>query len=96
MSQMSSPVRRSVGSGSLEESPEHEPDAAKLGMAITHAEAMQKALWSHNRAAALEHGRAALVEAYIAILNLVTTDSSLPKSLTDELRADAAKGVRHC
>lgn len=54
--QMSSAFGRSVGSGSSEDP----SDAAKLEMVITHAEAMQKALWSHNRTAALEHGRAAI------------------------------------
>ena len=38
---------------------QRDPDAQKSEMAITHAEAMQKALWGHNRAAALELGRAA-------------------------------------
>jgi hypothetical protein len=36
------------------------PDAEKLETAITHAEAMLKALRGHNLAAALEHGRAAV------------------------------------
>lgn len=46
-------------------SPTRRPDrpegnAEKSDMAITHAEAMLKSLWRHNRATALEHGRVAL------------------------------------
>ena len=41
--------------------PEHDLDAARLNRAIPHIRAMLTAMGSHNRAAALEHGKAALL-----------------------------------
>ena len=41
------------------EGPERNPDAARLNRAIPHVRAMLTAMRSRNRAAALEHGRAA-------------------------------------
>jgi hypothetical protein len=40
--------------------PERNPDAGKLNRAIPHVRAMLGAMRNRNRAAALEHGRAAL------------------------------------
>ncbi len=40
--------------------PERNPDAGKLNRAIPHVRAMLAALRNRNRAAALEHGRAAM------------------------------------
>src|SRR5580658_3936161 len=40
--------------------PERNPDAGKLNRAIPHVRAMLSAMRNRNRAAALEHGRAAL------------------------------------
>jgi hypothetical protein len=51
-------------SGSRKEShslgPERNPDAGKLNRAIPHVRAMLTAMRNRNRAAALEHGRAAM------------------------------------
>jgi hypothetical protein len=40
--------------------PERNPDAGKLNRAIPHVRAMLHAMQNRNRAAALEHGRAAM------------------------------------
>ena len=40
--------------------PEHSPDAGRLNRAIPHVLAMLTAMRNRNRAAALEHGRAAM------------------------------------
>ncbi len=57
MERMARPVygrtRRSQG-------PERNPDTPKLNRAIPHVRAMLTAMRSRNRAAALEHGKAAL------------------------------------
>ena len=61
MERMARPIYRRNKTGSrIAQGPERNPDAARLNRAIPHVRAMLTAMGSRNRAAAVEHGRAAL------------------------------------
>ena len=61
MERMARPIYRRDKTGSHSaQTPERNPDSERLNRAIPHVRAMLTAMGSRNRAAALEHGRAAL------------------------------------
>jgi len=60
MERMARPIYGGARKGSHQFGPERNPDAGKLNRAIPHVRAMLTAMRNRNRAAALEHGRAAV------------------------------------
>ena len=60
MERMARPIYSGARKGSHAFGPERNPDAGKLNRAIPHVRAMLTAMRNRNRAAALEHGRAAM------------------------------------
>ena len=61
MERMARPIYRGAKARShTAQGPERNPDAGKLNRAIPHVRAMLTAMRNRNRAAALEHGQAAL------------------------------------
>jgi len=60
MERLARPKYSGARKGSHQFGPERNPDAGKLNRAAPHVRAMLTAMRNRNRAAALEHGRAAL------------------------------------
>jgi len=60
MERMARPIYSGARKGGHAFGPERNPDAGKLNRAIPHVRAMLGAMRSRNRAAALEHGKAAM------------------------------------
>jgi hypothetical protein len=60
MERMARPIYSGARKGSHTFGPERNPDAGKLNRATPHIRAMLSAMRNRNRAAALEHGRAAM------------------------------------
>jgi hypothetical protein len=60
MERMARPIYAGARKGGHAFGPERNPDAGRLNRATPHVRAMLTAMRSRNRAAALEHGRAAL------------------------------------
>jgi hypothetical protein len=60
MERLARPKYGGARKGSHTFGPERDPDAGRLDRAIPHVRAMLSAMRNRNRAAALEHGRAAM------------------------------------